>query len=396
MNQAREIESFVKKAFSAFSISEYGYFYDVDMDTGERLPRKLFFDDTVNEAILDRLVVDLGISKSDILNMNEEPIKAYYNRYPFFALYKRYISELERQSEFADDLTMEEHLLYAMFGDLAEKKTVKRYDAKSITKRVIKQLKEMDEVLPGTFHQGAKINDLIIETECIISYPQISEMVESFLLMIDDAKNLFFKGLNEELSEQEIYQFNFLCSTLIITDLVAPSVRMNYENLKKFRSIYKKEGMSDFFSYVRVRKFVDTEPWRCKEFFSNEEVVQRFVTYFPFVKKNIREFVMNVSKFYCRFHWSDARQIKLDEEDEIYYEALDMDVNDRPLEWTRVYISKTDAELFDWAPYIRRLNKAASPERKGGLIAPKNEWMIKGLVPIQRTMARAEARGGKK
>ena len=396
MNQAREIESFVKKAFSAFSISEYGYFYDVDMDTGERLPRKLFFDDTVNEAILDRLVVDLGISKSDILNMNEEPIKAYYNRYPFFALYKRYISELERQSEFADDLTMEEHLLYAMFGDLAEKKTVKRYDAKSITKRVIKQLKEMDEVLPGTFHQGAKINDLAIETECIISYPQVTEMLKSYLQMISDVKALFFKGIKEDLSEEEIKLYNFLSSALRIYDLVAPSVKMNYENLVLYRDVYASEKMTDYFSYVRVKLLVDTSPWRCKEFFDDEELVQQFVNCFPYVKKKLREFVMEVSKFYCRFHWSDAKQVELDEEDEICYEALNMDVNDRPLEWTRVYIPKTDAEMFDWAPYIRKLSKAASPEKKGGVVAPKNEWMIKGILPHTRMMARVMARGGKK
>jgi len=105
---------------------------------------------------------------------------------------------------------------------------------------------------------------------------------------------------------------------------------------------------------------------------------------------------MEVSKFACRFHWSDAKQIELDEEDEECYEALDMDINDRPLEWTRVYIPKTEAELFDWAPYIRRLSKAASPEKKGGLVAPRNEWMIKGILPHTRTMARVMARGGTK
>ena len=396
MNQAKDIEAYVKKALATFSISGNGYFYTIDSRTGRRIPQDLFFCDVVTDSVLERLSVDMGVSKQDILEMNEEPLKAYYTRYPFFRLYRKYISEWERQREFSDDLSAEEHLIAAIFGEKSQLKIEKRYDYEDVRKRLVKLLKEMDKVMPGAYHEGATINDLTIETECMISYPQISELTRSFLQMLEDVKDLFFKGIREDLEKEEINLFNLLCSVLIITDIAAPSVYMNYENLQRYRGVYAKEGLSDFFSYVRVRMFVDTEPWRCKEFFDDEKLVQQFVTCFPYVKHKLREFGMEVSKFACRFHWSDAKQIELDEEDEECYEAFDMDINDRPLEWTRVYIPKTDAELFDWAPYIRRLNKAASPEKKGGLVAPRNEWMIKGILPHTRTMARVMARGGTK
>ena len=102
--------------------------------------------------------------------------------------------------------------------------------------------------MPGTYHEGATINDLTIETECMISYPQITELTSSFLQMLDDVKNLFFKGIREELTEDEVHLFNFLCSVLVIKDIAAPSVYMNYSNLKKYSSVYEKEGFSDFFT----------------------------------------------------------------------------------------------------------------------------------------------------
>ena len=73
----------------------------------------------------------------------------------------------------------------------------------------------------------------------------------------------------------------------------------------------------------------------------------------------------------------------------------DEEYETRPLEWTRIYIPKTDAELFDWAPHIKRLKKASLPEKKGGLSTRPYEWMVKGIVPHTRTMARVAVKGGK-
>ena len=393
MNQAKDIAAFVKKALTTFSISGNGYFYTIDSVTGKRIPQELFFCDVVTDSVLDRLSVDLGISKQDILEMNEEPLKAYYAKYPFFRLYRNYISEWERQREFSDDLSAEEHLIAAIFGEKSQLKMEKRYDYEDVRKRLVKLLKEMDKVMPGTYHEGATINDLTIETECMISYPQITEMTRSFLQMLDDVKNLFFKGIREDLTEEEVHLFNFLCSVLVIKDIAAPSVYMNYCNLKKYGSVYAKEGFSDFFSYVRVRMFVDTEPWRCKEFFDDEELVQRFVDCFPYVKMKLHDFYMEAAKFSCRFHWSDAKQIEIEPWEMENWS--DEEYETRPLEWTRIYIPKTDAELFDWAPHIKRLKKASLPEKKGGLSTRPYEWMVKGIVPHTRTMARVAVKGGK-
>ena len=394
MNQAKDIAAFVKKALTTFSISGNGYFYTIDSATGKRIPQELFFCDVVTDSVLDRLSVDLGISKPDILEMNEEPLKAYYAKYPFFRLYRNYISEWERQREFSDDLSAEEHLVAAIFGEKSQLKIEKRYDFDSVKKRLVKLLKEMDKLMPGTYHEGATINDLTIETECIISFPQITELMRSFLQMIEDVQTLFFKGIHEDLSEEEVHQFNFLCSVLIINDISAPSVYLNYENLKKYRAVYAKEGLSDFFSYVRVCKFVDTEPWRCKEFLDDEALVQQLVNCFPYVKNKLRDFYMEASKFSCRFRWSDAKQIEIEPWEMDNWS--DEEYENRPLEWTRVYVQKTDAEMFDWEFYIRRLKKAASPEKKGGLAIRQYEWILKGILPHMRTIERVMVRGGNK
>lgn len=282
MNQAKDIEAYVKKALATFSISGNGYFYTIDSKTGRRIPQELFFCDVIADSVLERLSVDLGISMQDILDMNEEPLKAYYNKYPFFRLYRNYISEWDRQREFSDNLSAEEHLIAAIFGEKSQLKIEKRYDYEDVKKRLVKFLKETDKVMPGTYHEGATINDLTIETECMISYPQITELTRSFLQMLEDVKKLFFKGIHEELEEDEIHLFNLLCSVLIITDIAAPSVYMNYDNLQRYRTIYAKEGLSDFFSYFRVQKFVDTEPWRCKEFLDDGVLVQQFINCFPY------------------------------------------------------------------------------------------------------------------
>ncbi len=147
MNQAKDIAAFVKKALTTFSISGNGYFYTIDSATGKRIPQELFFCDVVTDSVLDRLSVDLGISKQDILEMNEEPLKAYYAKYPFFRLYRNYISEWERQREFSDDLSAEEHLVAAIFGEKSQLKIEKRYDFDSVKKRLVKLLKEMDKLM---------------------------------------------------------------------------------------------------------------------------------------------------------------------------------------------------------------------------------------------------------
>lgn len=394
MSKAKEISEFVKKALNTFSISEHEYFYSTDPKTGERIPRDLFSSADINGEVIGRLSVALGIDKQDIIEMNEAPLKAYYSEYPFFGLYRRYLEESERQREFSDGLSTEERLVAAIFGDKSGLKIEKRYDVKAIKQRLIKQLYEIDSLIPGTYHQDATLCDLAAETEYIISYPSVTELMRSFLQMVDEAGDLFFKGIDTELSKSEAQRFNFLCSTLEIFDIIMPSVRMSYTTLKKYRSVYKAEGMSEFTSYVRVRRFVDDAPWRCREFLDDKELVQRFVNYFPYEKSRIREFVMDVSRFACRFRWSDAKPLELDEWDEIIYEEWGLDTNERPLEWTRVYVPKTDDELFDWKPYIQKLSRAASPEKKGGLKAPKSEWSVKGFTNPARMMARVGMSGG--
>ena len=124
--------------------------------------------------------------------------------------------------------------------------------------------------------------------------------------MVKRENELFQAALTNELSENEISEFNRLASVLELEDRYDPDQYLYYDRLVKYRGVYQAEGVVEIGDTVRLSPFGSFAPYRCAEFLDDIETVQKFVNLYPSMKKDMREFAMAVSKFQFRFKWSDA------------------------------------------------------------------------------------------
>lgn len=402
MSKKDDVTEFVRKVFELYDANMYQFMYDFDPDTGKEREIPLFSGDDIDDETLSRISIQLGLTPAEILGMNFEAALKYWKKYEFFRLYRLYRDEWHLQSIYKGNPSIEDALLKAIFGNKAKIELNKRYNYKSVKQRMVQQLRNIDAVLPGTYHKYAKITKLKIDTEVFISFPQCGIMIRSFLEIVDTVKSLFFKGLKSDLSLDEINEYNFLVSWFYITDIVTPSVLITYNNLLLYRNVYLEENYSDFFSYAKIRNFIGTSPWRCKEFFDDLDLVQKFINIFPESRHLIREFSLAVSNFICTFIWSDAKPIMFSPEEEWEQENFmygigeeNIPLEERAKELTCIYVAKTLDEMDDWAPYIKKLSRIAASTSKGGFAPIKREIASATQEDlIQRLFKRVEAKCG--
>ena len=382
MHNIEDITNFVADTFDLYNCSKRDFFdmYDDEEDKIVEIP--LFQNNVLDEETLTRLSIHLGMTKQEILDMNEDAAGRYWNKYPFFYLLSEYISYCEWYSHYEGERpSPAELLLNVIFTNNKGYPAKKKYSEQDIIKRLVAELKEIDKYIPGTHHVNADITKLVITTESVFSFPRCKEMVSSYLDMVDRVQQLFFKALKSELDENEINELNFLASWLRAEDLVYPGVLITYPNILMFRDIYNEENYDDFFAYVKFRRYTygflsarDFVPWRCKEFLEDSELIQRFVNVHPLAKESMREFYMELVNFSCEFTWSDALPIELSEEEELEYRILNNIEPGEDLhlakERTHVYVRKNEKELGDCEEYIRNLNRVTSPVSQGGVSIP--------------------------
>ena len=400
MSKIKDVTKFVNEVFDMYGLNKFGFFYDYD--EGEYFEIPLFLYNKMDDDTLNRISIKLGLTKEEIINRDMVAAKRYWNKYPFFHLYSEYLSQWSWDSRYGDKKpTAEEILLNAIFGDGKGVGVKERYDYQNVIKRLNEQLIEFDKLLPGTYHANAKMTNLTIDTEVFISFPQITEMIKSFIDMVEYVKTGFFKAVKLGLEDDEINEYNFLVNYLNANDVVMPSVLVTYDNVCIYRQAYLEEPYEDFYSYVKIRNFVETAPWRCKEFLDNMELVREFVDIFPETKAEMRRFAVDVSQFSCFFVWSDAKPIVYSPEEEALLSDInkvigeeDIPLEERAKEPTHVYVPKKKKEMFDWAPYVDKLNQVTKPVTKGGLkIRERSPWTLlpEGIPRIQR---RIEVKNG--
>lgn len=348
----------------------------------------------------------MGLSDTEILSMDVNAAQRYWKRYDFFHLYEDYRAEWDWEAHFAEKRpTTVELFLKAIFSDQDNiySDYKKRYDSADIKRRLNETLKTINSILPGTIHENAEITNLRIRTETFISFPQCGEMIRSFLDMVERLKELFFKAIHTDLNEREINELNFLASWLNACDVTMPSTNITYDNLLLYREVYAEENLSDFFDYVRIRSFIYSSPWRCKEFFEDLGLIQEFINVFPEAKGEIRKFSQEVGKFTCEFVWSDAKPIMFSEEEgqELSDNAMigeeDISINERTKERTIVYVNKTPEEMDGCEEYIQRIAEVTAASAKGGLNIPFRKSRFLDADNISRIKKRISARpkGGK-
>lgn len=406
MKSKEQVTQYVREYFDRYELNEDDFFVSIEEDEygrAEKVNIPLFPFDEMDAETLSRISLHTGVSTEEILNCDEKAATRYLRKYPFIHLFKVYEERYEWYSQYKTEFpTAEELLLNAIFTENPGYPVEKRYDYDSIKDRLIDKLKEIDAVLPGTYHKNAQITELVFQTDIFFSFPECNKMMHSFIDMVNRLKELFFKALQAELPEDEINEFNFLGSILGASDVTAPTLVMNYDTLCKYRKVYIEENFTDFFSYVKIHTFVKSVPWSCKEFFDDMSLVNEFINIFPQAKAKMREFAMNVSKFECDFVWSDAKPIMYSPEEEAELNSIDdmmgykhLFYEQRAKEHTRIYIEKTSDEMFGCEEYVKKVTAAAAPPAKGGLVIPKREVNLMDTnVGIRRIMRRVEVKHG--
>ena len=396
MSKATTISKFVEDVFEMYDISKFGFFVDLDDETMKEIVVPLFPSNKINEESLARISTALGLTNEEIIDRNMDAAKRYWHKYPFFKLRHEYNNVLAWNSRYQETPSAEEILMKAIFTDDAID-AQERYDYQSVKKRLIQQLKDMDKLVPGTYHDGAHFIKLAISTEVFISFPQITQMLRSFVDMVERLEKLFFKGIHQGLTSDEILEYNFLINALHAVDIVMPTTLITYDKLSLYKNVYIAEGYSSIFSYVKIKSFIGTEPWRCKEFFEDIDVVRKIVSIFPEAKVKMREFSMEVSQFSCTYVWSDAEHIRFSDEEEAEMRELALEyipIEERALVHDHVYVPKTTEEMYGWEEFADRINAAASPANLGGLDVAAREWKLSPQEAILRLRRRVAAKRG--
>lgn len=406
MKSKEQVTQYIRDYFDRYELNDYDFFVSSEVDEygrSEIIDIPLFPFDEMDTETLSRISLYAGLSTEEILNCDEKAATRYLQKYPFVHLFKAYKKRCEWYSHYKTKFpTVEELLMNAIFTENLGYPVEMRYDYADIKARLIEKLKEIDAVMPGIYHEEAEITELMLRTDMFLSFPDCGKMLRSFIDMVNRLKELFFKALQAELSEDEINEFNFLGSMLYASDVTARSLAMNYDILRKCRKVYIEENLTDFFSYVKIHGFIESEPWRCKEFFDDSALVDEFINIFPQAKRMMREFAMRVSKFECIFVWSDAKPVMYSPEEEAELDEIDdmmgykhLPYEQRAKEQTRIYIEKTSEEMFGWEEYVKRVEDAAAPPAKGGLTLPKREVDLSDVNNnIQRMKRRVEAKHG--
>lgn len=380
MKNAKKISEYVEGIFDQYGMDKYQFFFEYNEEKDAVCDIPLFPNGEPDAKTLDRISTHLGITQEEILAMDPAAAERYWVKYAFFPLYNEFVDVWRWHAQFRGDKpSYEELLLNAIFGGDRSLHR-KRYNLNRIRKRMIDKLKEIDQIIPGTFHENAEITNFKVKTETIVSFPQCTAMVRSFLGMVERLKILFYRAIKEELPEEDRNELNFLASYLNATDTFLPSTAVTYDTVRKLRTVYEEEQKSDFYDYVRIRSHFAYPLWRCQEFFDDMGLVQEYENIFPETKGELRQFAMLISKFYCEFIWSDAKPITfpLEQEQELLELDLmfgedDLPLSERVKEPTHIYIDKTPEEIGDDGKYVKRILDATAVSSKGGLSVPRRK-----------------------
>ena len=356
----KQITEYVKKTLELYDLNYTAYFHDYD-DNNQCVSAPIFGKNSI-ESKIDELVELLGLTKEEILNLDKEANHKWYNKYCFFTLYKRFEASYART--FYGPAFAEEYLLSRIFGEDAIKISEK-YNENNIKERTISLLKEINTVLPGSYHEGAKMNNFKWDTNQFCSFPHVHEMIDSLLEMINRAKELFFKAKEISLNDEEINEYNFLVTVLGIHD-IASNHFLYYKNVVALREVYKEEGCTDFYDFVKYARLKNLAPWRSREFALDKEKVQKFFNEYPQCFADMQRFAKTISRISCFFVWSDAPFTQDNEEiaelrDEPYQEP------------TVIYVDKTDDELGNDKKYAEKLLELVGPLQYGGIRPTTNK-----------------------
>lgn len=384
MKKPQKIEQFIMDCFRELCL-DYDEYFSYVSKNGEKHRISLCVDGKLDKEAVKLAGRILGISVKDLMSCNHDAYIRWLDKFDYLSGYRTFNMAYDRTiySRRYDEIKLQE----AIFGVKLPKPV--KYDLRQVKQRLIEKIKELDTSLPGTYHKDAEINDLKVGICNFCHYPKITELIESYLQMIERAGELFFKALNEDLCEDEINEYNIIVSVIGIKDFVYPiKGNLYYDNVVRCREIYKRENLPQFYDYITFSPTRSLVPWRCAEFVENKELVQKYINYHPNDKRLMRDFAMQTTQFKCDFVWSDAKPVQLDDDD-LFGDDFD-DLFGKPmkpaLERTVVFVPKTPEEMEDNEKYADILLQLCGSEKLGGIVLPPYRNKVDGEV--QRIMSR--------
>lgn len=385
------IKEFVRESMNLYDLPYDEFFGEISDD--KFIEKRIVEEEIINDELLDKAAKILGVDKQELVSINEDAIDRWYKQYPFFRCKHEFEEAYERSFRKRDRkgrVAVTVNNLIEGYQD--------RYDMDDVMRRVVIQLQEIDKVMPGTYHQNAEPTDITIYYSNFCHYHEMETLLSSFFDMFETFEKLFYAALDHDLRNDQIMEYNFLVSVLGVTDIAYSKGYLYYERLVKCRELFKEEEKEDIFGYIRLATRRNFAPWRCAEFVNDSELVQKYVNLFPFAKREMREFAMNVLKFKCDFLWSDAKPMIFSHEDEEAIKEIDRLLGREPLalekrakERTVVYVDKNKKELQKDEKFARKLKKLSSPTMQGGVKIPQR---VTHCYDLDRINARIALIGG--
>ena len=380
MTNAQQIEQFIRDEFDIFGFNYRDIIGVEETDDEQFADAPIAIGNELDMINVEKAAEALGVTSDLLIAMDSNALRTQREKYPFFDFGNGL--ELEYRSTFFAPGYKTARLMDAIFRDdfKASDQYPVRYDRKDVEHRLEELLLRYNETLPGTYHYGAKITNLQISTRNFCHYQHIKDMCWQFLDIVDRVRELFFKALDGELTQEEINEYNISVTITGLTDAVLPTRGyLYYSVLRKRRHVYKSEHFDDFFSYARLSRHRFFYPYRCVEFVKDRELVQRFTSIYPHMKQAMREYALDVTKFKCFFVWSDAKPVVFSPEEknlmELEFGKLPLD--NRAKEPTEVYVPKTNEELNGDEDVAELLRVLSGPETLGGVKAAGFSYALK-------------------
>lgn len=345
-----------------------GCFYQEDNNM-ELHPIPWVIDGRINMELVEYAADILGVTTNDLLEMRGDRIDRWRKKY---ALVK-YWGEMRKSvnKSYLRKPTSEERLYAAVYGLGKGHKYVTRYNLMELEDRVMAILMEQEAESPGMIHPGERIECFVADTVYICHYRHITEMLDSFFAMVRRGKDLFFKALKHDLTEEEICEYNLIVSYTGIRDKHYISQGLYYRYLVMFRPLYLAEKGKDFFDYIVLNKNIPFQPWRFAEIIVDQARMERYLSYVPRAKMLMRIFAIEGTRFECSFTWSDAEPF--DEEERWRFGRTYTSV------WARlgedydgkkptvVYVPKNDGDFGGDGPYFEMLRNFVESKQESGI-----------------------------
>lgn len=394
MYHPKEIEEYIRGVFEEYDLSYDTYFSEFSANN-ERIKKSMVENGELNIKMVARAAEILGTTVDAILDMDDERVLKWYWKFPLL----QYKSGLERtyQRSFLGSCASETLLMMAIMGVKYTRPKPARFNYSCIKERMLDLLNDYDIASPGTVHQDATIEHLHFETSGICHYDKITQMVDSFVDMVARGEELFFKALHQDLSEDEVGEYNIIVTATGMKDKhYVIHDGLYYSDLVACRNVYLSENCTDFFDYVLLDKTATFSPWRCIEFIKDRQRVEKYFSLVPQAKGLMREFTFRALRFECSFTWSDAPVLSDEAIEELSMEhtwiARKLKTEYGGKAPTVVYVPKTADELGDDGQYLEMLKRLSGSANKGGIKLPAHGAPIETDIP--KVMARIRAFGG--